>query len=286
MYDYETQGDLHLTPRPVFDPTTGKIDEGPTPQPATWEGSVLPALREALDAYPETRGCAVRYGGEDIENNRFIADIVLFDGTRCRTMRRDTAEHVRADAARVAFDMADIARMRRAGAAAKPPCPVCLAFAFWAPVCSSCRAKAAAAAELATWPEVSLETKSPPCATFSKAKDFLTTKWEDHEGRLRRSVWHERLATKYEVTRAIEPSDPCAPPAGFVFRRTEAGIAVYREGGPEFRMPNGLRSCTYWNARVNAQQIERMPATANDAPGRWDGCEEARDWAAWALGEA
>jgi hypothetical protein len=130
--------------------------------------------------------------------------------------------------------------------------------------------------------------KSPPCATFIKASDFLTAKLDDHEVRLKRSVWRERLATRYEVTRAIDPSDPCAPPAGFVFSQTGSGIMVYPPAGarPGSRMPNGLRSCTYWNARTNAKQIERYPATANDAPGRWDGCEDARDWAAWALGEA
>jgi hypothetical protein len=109
---------------------------------ATWEGSVLPALRLALDEHPETRGRPVVFGGIDLENDRIVAEIVLADGTRCRTMRRDTAEHIVDDAARVARDMAEVTRMRAAMAAAKPQCPVCQAIAGWAPACTRCRAGA------------------------------------------------------------------------------------------------------------------------------------------------
>ena len=284
MTIHETPGDRRVPARDVFDPTTGKFSSTHAPareQLATWEGSVLPALQSALEARIETRGALVSHRLH--EGPWMLTAEVRRQGewAASKVIRLGCYQHVTQDIAMLVGLAVDCSRDHDASKAVVPACPVCQSIAGWAPMCSACRVQAASS----VLPPAKIETKSPPCAGYA-LPSMPSGRQAMYVGPVSTLVdWRKLLVNKYEVTRADGPTDPCAPPEGFAFRRTADGIAVFREDGREFRMPNGARHCTYWDARIDAQQRERYPSTTNDAPGRWDGCEKARDWAAWALGE-
>ena len=97
-------------------------------KPATWEGSVLPALREALAKLGEP---------VDREGMTSALDYLATDQDPFKGVRLDTMAEVLEDVAQAAERIRTWRADARAQLAARPPCPVCQAMPGW--VCGLCR---------------------------------------------------------------------------------------------------------------------------------------------------
>lgn len=104
-------------------------------QPATWEGSVLPALRAVMSRMSMLRGATVKNDGPVPG-----ALVVTLEGQGwwvTEQVRTDTAEHVEHDARLLCVQACGRVADLRVEQANVPPCPVCQAMPGW--VCSTCR---------------------------------------------------------------------------------------------------------------------------------------------------
>jgi hypothetical protein len=219
-------------------------------RPATWEGSVMPALRLACEDRPETRGATICLSGWNGTKAVYEARVEGHGFNRKGEIRADTAEHVTHDVFMLASLAACHARSARKREAETPPCPVCAAMPGW--VCSQHRGP----------------TAVPPEVLRDEAPQGLARA--------------ERDAIDL-ASRTMTPAEvwDSGAPAGFRFTMTAKHDQVYVErlGLPDVWQGEWL-GAYYWG------KSDRASRDANASGTRWPPhAEAARQHAARMLGQ-
>lgn len=271
----------------------------PGDAPATWEGSVLPALRLALDEHPETRGARIALRGMT-ETNEFDVEVHPSGRTGLAdTINPATLEGVMVDVRNMA---AALAKMTQSAKVSAPECVVCQSIVGWAPACEKHRPNPSGApGGSATYDPAkvratfdgqpvafSAEPKGPDGYRFTWRGEHLQV---DHSRCSARISWGNQSPgwltdpehrEAWDHARRLLAERKQAPPAGYRFEMCSSGggVLVYLPNGQ--RNPdNGGTMIGYWDAASHM----RWNLGDNADPVRWEGHEPARQWAALRLGQ-
>ncbi len=263
---------------------------------ATWEGSVLPALREALDLRPETRGARFVQVGRDFPDH-VTATVLTRAGGRSGEIRTDTHEHVLVDIDALANDAARTVQDFEAYCdeySPQPmPCPACLG-----DLPSTCRECSGPKALPRPAPEPCptddgeavhegdvvrvVEVGGDPAWRAALGREGVLTLASPDLYRVRVPGLVVGACKDFAIARRVvlvrRRSTVLAPPEGYTFREGERNgmfVHVSREDRLSF---DGLPGINYFAAG-------HPSAFRNRDPQRWAGHEPARQWAAHLLGE-
>lgn len=283
----------------------------PGDAPATWEGSVLPALRLALDEHPETRGVEVSYRPH--EGPGMLTATACLPGawTTSKTIRLGTAALVQEDVETLAIYACGTHGNHLRNLAEQPQCPVCQAIAGWAPTCTRCRSGGSAtydpAKVRATFDgqplvpmsakdaELSIgyvpeQAKGPDGYRFSWRAEYLQV---DHSRCSARISWgnqspgwlaDDEHRAAWDHARRLLAERKQAPPPGYTFKfDCDGDVEVERTDGRTMCVDDDddeLEMLVY--ARAAGRSID---VSDNAAPDLWTDHEPARQWAALLLGE-